>query len=118
MARFGTFTFTREESAVWPTDSGWRSEVETIDLLPPNGAPLMLGAQVQRQTRTFAVLLPRDRLVDLQALIGTTDTFVDWSRPVPETRTAYLAGIQQDDNVQAGLCEEKLTTVVTLIDQS
>lgn len=98
---FSTFQWTKAESAVYGTDTGWQ-------LAPSFARNKVLGGVADSvivlargsMERSFTCYLSEPRLAELQALVGIADTFCDWTRPTPDSRAAVLMSAAAGETVQ------------------
>ena len=121
-AGFGSMLFPREEMPIFGTDMGWNRSPSLSRARPLGSATdsivtLAIGSAV----RTFELYLYPARFAQLQALVNTSAAFVDWERPTPDNRQAFLSKVEQVAWV-ASLCsdgttEKKIRTRVELISQ-
>jgi hypothetical protein len=98
-ASFASFTFLHTERPIWDTDPGWQNTLSISRNLPLGAQRptiLNLGSQAER---SFDVWMSPARLAALSGLLGTTGTFVDWDRPLPGRRQAYLSGVSTTTNI-------------------
>lgn len=124
---FGSFQFHRSlgEVAIPDTDAGWQ-------LQPTFQNERAIGAMTNvvtlmsygSQERTFEILLTQDRLIQLQALVGTVGTFTDWPTAGrnPDVRQAVLMGaLPQGGLVRVANCQDadkwRRRVQVTLLSQ-
>jgi len=125
-ASFGAFYFTKQETALPGTDSGWNSTNTKLSIRSPLGSARddILLLAVGSQTRQFECLLAPARLVTLRALLGTVALFTDWERPLPNSFDAYLANATQSDPVAVlcrdagGVTQKRFRVRVELISQN
>jgi hypothetical protein len=108
-AGFGGFIFHEDERAISETDSRWVREPKRDRSSPLGSArdtivTLALGSA----DREFEILFEPTRFAAFEALVGTTDTFTDWTRPTPDSRSAYLARAQHLTDVSV-VCADNST---------
>ncbi len=99
-AGFGTVLFTREEMPLPGTDVGWvRSP--TYSRVRPLGSARdsILTLAIGSAERSWELYLAPARLAALEALLNSTATLVDWDRPVPDQRSAFLTGVEPQEFV-------------------
>lgn len=95
---FGTFQFNASEKPpIEGGDTGWLVSItaargRALGALTDSITVMAVGSQ----TRTLELYLAPDRLAALQALVGTTAEFCDWTRPTPDSRQAFLDSVEQD----------------------
>lgn len=95
---FGSFVFTRSESALWGTDIGWILSPSIAQTRPlGSNVDHIVATAIGSRTRQFEVNLEPDRQAQLEALINTTAIFTDWERPSPDSRRAFLASVTPVD---------------------
>lgn len=97
---FGTFLFNASEKPALDGDSGWvvaitASKSRALGSIADSITVMALGSK----TRTLEIYLAEDRLATMQALVGTTAQFCDWTRPVPDNRQAFLDSVEQGNDV-------------------
>lgn len=98
-AGFGNFTFLHTEKPIWDTDPSWQNQLSYGRTLPLGAnRPSILGLGSQAE-RTFEVYMSPGRVALLSGLLGTVGTFVDWDRPVPTQRSAYLSAVNTSTNI-------------------
>ena len=98
---FSTFQWARAESPVYGTDTGWKSG-------PSFGRNKVLGGLSDSvivlargsMERSFTCYLSEPRFALLQALIGQSGTFCDWTRPTPDARAAVLMSADAGETVE------------------
>ena len=102
---FGSsFTFRREEQPVPGTDTWWSRQAE-VRRFRPLGTAVTDPDVVMRQSsgsaqRSFECWMDPDRFDTLAALTGSVDTFTDWGRPTPDSRSAcLLAAVVQGEGI-------------------
>lgn len=92
-AGFSTMLWQRNEMPLQNTDTLW-TPTAIIDDAHPLGAAKddiqLLGFTFKRQ---FEAYWEPSRHALLVALIGTIGLYVDWQRPVPDSRQAYFESI-------------------------
>lgn len=99
-ASFGEMKFRREETAQWETDAGWV-------MTPTYMQQKILGSMVDyivatgigSATRTFEMILEPDRYELLRSKLNTTAQFTDWTRPLPDSRMAFLSEVTLMTNI-------------------
>jgi hypothetical protein len=108
-ASFGAFLFQKEERPLHGSDSGWNRS-PSVSRSRPLGASTddIVALAIGSAERSFECHLTPSRFATLQALVNTTGTFVDWDRPTPDSRSAYLQRVTQVSWV-AALCEDGTT---------
>ena len=121
-AGFGAFVFQREEWPLIGTDNGWNRS-PSISRSRPLGSATddIVALAIGSAERSFECLLTPARFASLEALVNTIGTLVDWSRPTPDSRSAYLAKVSQMGWV-AAICEDgqtrrKIRTRLELVSQ-
>lgn len=97
---FGTFLFNAGEKPALDGDSGWVVNITSakgraLGALSDSVTVMALGSK----TRTLEIYLAEDRLLALQAFVGTTASFCDWTRPTPDSRQAFLDSVEQGTDV-------------------
>lgn len=97
---FGGFLFIKEEHAVWGTDAGW-TRVANFQRSSPLGADsdVLTALNISSYDRSFEIYLTPERFDDLEALMNSTAEFTDWSRPIPDSRTAVLVEVSAIEDV-------------------
>lgn len=121
-AGFGSFLFQRDEWPLPDTDIGWNRS-SSINRSRPLGASTddIVALAIGSAERSLECHLSPARFASLEALVNTTNTFTDWSRPTPDSRSAYLAKVTQLSWVAAlcsdGSTERKIRTRVELVSQ-
>ena len=120
-AGFGPFLFKNDERPIDDSDSDWNPN-------PTYQRSRSLGTRhdrIQAQSigsfdRSFEMLFEPSRFSQFQALINTQNTFTDWTRPTPDTRTATLLNVRQIRDVAVicsdGATRRKIRAIVTLAD--
>ena len=99
---FGSFVFQREEWPIDGTDSGWRrSPVRDRTRNLGSAIDSIVTLAVGSAERSWEAHLEPARLAALEELISSTEDFVDWNRPTPEQRRAYLENVEPIRNVAA-----------------
>lgn len=97
---FGTFQFNATEKPSIDDDSGWVVSITTaktraLGALTDSITLVALGSR----SRSFSIYMAEDRLAALQALVGTSAAFCDWTRPTPDSRQAFLDAVEQGDSI-------------------
>lgn len=119
---FGAITFTPEESIILDSDSLWNRDISLSRARPIGAARddvqvLAIGSE----ERQFELYLSAPRLDALKALVGTTATFTDQKKPIPDTRSAFLAKLTAQESVTVrcsdGSTERRIRTRVELVSQ-
>lgn len=108
-AGFGAFLFQNDERPLEDSDSFWT-------LNPSLSRSRALGSTKDRIVTTSIGSAERDweahfepsRFATLTGMINTQGTFTDWTRPTPDSRTAFLANVTQVRSV-AFLCTDGVT---------
>jgi hypothetical protein len=121
-AGFSSYLFANDERPVRDSDTDW-------NVAPTVNRSRSLGTATDRiqamaigsAERSFELFLEPARFATLKALINTTATFTDWTRPTPDSRSAYLQNVRSGGNI-AVLCSDgatrrKIRALVTLISQ-
>ena len=108
-AGFGPFLFQREEWPIHGTDGGWNRSPSVSRSRPLGSATDdIVALAIGSAERSFECHLTPARFAALEALANTTGTLVDWARPTPDSRSAYLAKVSQLGSV-AAICEDGQT---------
>jgi fructose-1,6-bisphosphatase/inositol monophosphatase family enzyme len=121
-AGFGAFLFQREEWPLPDTDTGWNRS-PSINRSRPLGSATddIVALAIGSAERSFECHLSPSRYAALEALVNTTNSFTDWSRPIPDSRSAYLAKVTQLAWVAAlcsdGSTERKIRARIELVSQ-
>lgn len=119
-ASFGSFLFRRSESPLPETDTGWNinpnvSRAKILGSTVDSIVALSIGSS----DRSFECLLSPTRFAALYALVNTEASFVDWERPDPDHRNAYLANVEKQGFVGVmcsdGTTQKRIRTKVTLV---
>lgn len=97
---FGSFQFNASERPPIDGDTGWvvgitAQKGRALGALTDSVTVMALGSR----TRNLEIYLAEDRLAELQALVGTTAAFCDWTRPTPDSRQAFLESVEQGNEL-------------------
>lgn len=108
-AGFGSFLFQRDEWPLPGTDTGWNRS-PSISRSRPLGAATddIVALAIGSAERNFECHVTPARFAALEALVNTSGAFIDWGRPTPDSRTAYLQRLTQLGSV-AAICEDGQT---------
>lgn len=121
-AGFGAFLFEDSERPLVDTDTGWTLE-PTIARSRPLGSTRdnLRTMAIGSAERGFELRMEENRFATLQAMMNTTATFTDWTRPTPDSRTAFLARVNVVGYVasilRTGKSHRKIRAKVELISQ-
>lgn len=107
-AGFGSLLFQDDERPLEDTDTYWLNEPSvarsrSLGSAKDNKRTLAIGSA----TRSFEILMTPTRFAAAKALINTADTFTDWERPTPDSRTASVLNVRFVRNV-AVLCSDSV----------
>lgn len=121
-AGFGGFQFRREEHALWGTDIGWALAPSYSRQRPLGSSSDVISAlAIGSAERSFELHLTPERFDALQSLINTTGLFTDWTRPVPDSRMAFLTEVTPIEDVisydHLKSSQRKRRTKITLASQ-
>jgi hypothetical protein len=99
-ASFGTFKFRREETAHWETDAGWVTTPTFVQVRPLGSTKdHIIATSIGSKTRTFEMILEPDRFDALLSMVNTVASFTDWTRPIPDSRQAFLVEVSALTNI-------------------
>lgn len=94
------FKFESTESPIWGTDAGWVLSPSYSRQRPlGSSGDVITALAIGSAERTFEVYLTPARFLILQGLLNTTGSFTDWTRPLPESRNAFLTEVVAQENV-------------------
>jgi hypothetical protein len=100
---FSTFQWTKQESPVFGSDTGWQVQQSFARNKVLGGlADSIIVLSRGSLERRFACYLSMPRFAQLQALIGVSGQFCDWDRPTPDARAAILMGADATETVITG----------------
>lgn len=107
---FGTFKFAREEQPIFGTDTLW-GRSPSYSRARPLGATVdsVVTMAIGSAVRTFECYLSPDRFDELEALVNTSGSFVDWKRPFPDSRDAFLLQLTIIDPDVRVVCSDGVT---------
>jgi len=91
------------------SDSGWNLK-PSYDRSTPLGSAKdsIVTLAIGSAERSFELYLSPARFSTLLALLNTQQTFTDWERPLPESRSVFVADVSQKEWV-AVLCSDGTT---------
>jgi len=122
---FGTFQFTREESALDGIGGVWNYQSNESRSLALGGITdnvILLG--ISSGQREFQCYLSPDRLISLRALLYTTAAFTEWrtgKSVQPDSRNCRLDTVEAGDSIAVrckdGSTERRIFTTVKLTSQ-
>lgn len=100
---FSTFQWTKAESPVYGSDTGWQLQPSFARNKVLGGlADSILVLTRGSMERRFTCYLSEPRFAQLQALVGVSGSFCDWTRPTPDSRAAWLMAADAGDTVETG----------------
>lgn len=119
---FDTFLFTRDEAPITGSDTGWNQAPSYARSRPLGGtSDSIVTLAIGSAERTLEVFLSPDRFAALAALVNTSATFTDWERPTPDSRSAFLTSLQQQEFVAVrcsdGSTQKRIRTAINLVSQ-
>ena len=94
-AGFSTLLWTREEMPLPGTDVGWVRTPSYSRVRPLGSArDSIVTLAVGSAERSWELYLTPTRLTAHEAVVNSTATLVDWDRPVPDQRSAFLTRVE------------------------
>lgn len=91
---FGGFLFTTDERALFETDAGWvRTPAYDRTRAFGTATDVITATSIGSAERTFELMLTPERFAALETMLNSKAVFTDWTRPVPDSRLAFMTEI-------------------------
>lgn len=109
-AGFGTFKFQRDEHPIENTDTDWTRDPSYSESRPlGSSTDSFVALAVGSATRSYEIYITPDRFRTLEALVNTSASHVDWNRPFPDQRNAFLKRLSIQEADVTVLCRDGVT---------